>query len=95
MTKEDKGTEGLRRSAALKLSTKCRQLERQKWELSKKFPFLRISNARGNNQSPFHFVKDTFFNLVDFANKTEDDFNFLLPEAEVVFRCFVDDDLLD
>ena len=40
------------RKPCLKLSTKCRQLERQKWELSKKFPFLRISNARGNNQSP-------------------------------------------
>ena len=32
----------------LKLSTKCRQLERQKWELPKKFPFLhRLYCERG------------------------------------------------
>ena len=44
---------------------------------------------------PFPIVKDTFIGLIDFANETEDDLDFLLSEAEVVFRCFMDDDLLD
>ena len=34
--------------ARFKLSTKCRQLEKQKWELPKKFPFLhRLYRERG------------------------------------------------
>ena len=33
--------------------------------------------------------------LIDFTNETEDDLNFLLSEAEVVFRCFMDNDFLD
>ena len=39
--------------AALKLSTKCRQLEWQKWKLPKKFPFLRGLNVKGDSPSPF------------------------------------------
>ncbi len=38
----------------LKLSTKCRQLETQKWELPKKFPFLRGLNVKGGIPSPLH-----------------------------------------
>ena len=38
---------------AFKLSTKCRQLERQKWKLPKKFPFLRVLNVKGDSPSPF------------------------------------------
>ena len=45
--------------------------------------------------APFPIVKDTFISLIDFANETEDDFDFLLSEAEVVFRCFMDNDFLD
>ncbi len=43
----------------------------------------------------FHSVKDTFYYLVDLANETEDDFDFLLSEAEVVFRCFMDNGFLN
>ena len=52
-------------------------------------------SSRGARPASIPLVKDTFFISIDLANKTEDDFNFLLPEAEVVFRCFMDDDLLD
>jgi len=38
----------------LKLSTKCRQLEGQKWELAKKFPFLRRLNVKRGLPSPLH-----------------------------------------
>ena len=37
----------------LKLSTKCRQLEGQKWELPKKFPFLHGLYVKGDSPSPF------------------------------------------
>ncbi len=50
---------------------------------------------KGDSPSPFPLVKDPFYISIDLANETEDDFDFLLPEAEVVFRCFMDDDLLD
>ena len=59
------------------------------------FPLLFVLHVKGDSHPPFPLVKDTFFNLVDLANETEDDFDFLLPEAEVVFRCFMDDDFLD
>ena len=40
--------EGILSDALVKLSTKCRQLERQKWELPKKLPFLhRLYRERG------------------------------------------------
>ncbi len=39
-----------------KLSKKCRQLERQKWELPKKFPFLHGLNVKRGplRPSPLH-----------------------------------------
>ena len=43
----------------------------------------------------FISLRILFYNLVDLANETEDDFDFLLSEAEVVFRCFMDQDFLD
>ena len=38
----------------LKLSTKCRQLESQKWELPKKLPFLHGLNVKRGFPSPLH-----------------------------------------
>ena len=43
----------MREHRHLKLSTKCRQLERQKWELPKKFPFLHGLYVKGDSPSPF------------------------------------------
>ena len=40
--------------AVLKLSTKCRRLEQQKWELVKKFPFLRRLYVKRGLPSPLH-----------------------------------------
>ena len=40
-------------------------------------------------------MKDTCVHLIDFANETEDDLDFLLSEADVVFRCFMDTVFLD
>ena len=38
----------------LKLSTKCRQLEKPKWKLPKKFPFWHRLNVKGGIPSPLH-----------------------------------------
>ena len=43
----------MREHRPLKLSTKCRQPERQKWELPKKFPFLHGLYVKGDSPSPF------------------------------------------
>ena len=44
----ENGPSGVFPEGPSKLSTKCRQLERQKWELPKKFPFLhRLYRERG------------------------------------------------
>ena len=43
-----------RRAEAIKLSTKCRQLEPPKWKLPKKFPFWHRLNVKGGIPSPLH-----------------------------------------
>ena len=63
---------------------------------SDQFPSLHGLNVKGGLPAPgFISLRILFYNLVDLANETEDDFDFLLSEAEVVFRCFMDHDLLD
>ena len=42
----ENGPSGVFPEGPSKLSTKCRQLERQKWELPKKFPFWQGLNGR-------------------------------------------------
>jgi hypothetical protein len=54
-----------------------------------------IEQEEGTTIPSIPLVKDTFFISIDLANKTEDDFDFLLSEGEVVFRCFMDKDLLN
>ena len=48
------GSPGQYARGSLKLSTKCRQLETQKWELPKKFPFLHRWNVKRGLPSPLH-----------------------------------------
>ena len=51
---EKSRTNSIDEFARLKLSTKCRQLETQKWELPKKFPFLHGLNVKRGFPSPLH-----------------------------------------